>query len=329
MRFSWTPPDEKTTGSWIAATKTPSSSRSNIFSARQGVNTIPRLVLTEGDLQNCRRRGTARRAFRCRRTVDEPRADFAPPLTAKSSPNLKNRRRATKFSTAAKRSAAGRFCSGRRRIIFRVRTTTRSCCSEIFPAREFCCCPIWAAPVKAPCSRARMICARTLSIAGLPNEGEPLGDALLDAIQPKVIVIADSEFPATRRASRELKERLAGRNVPVIYTRTSGAVTIVADRTVGNCRRWTGRISDLRSGHAGRMSSLIFSFENQSRLTSAATIFVHCNGNVPRLRNREFFHLDRDALRFELRQNHVGDVGGKFLDQLPARARRRISRAAA
>jgi ComEC/Rec2-related protein len=64
-------------------------------------------------------------------------------------------------------------------------------------------------------------------IAGLPNEGEPLCNALLDAIQPKVVVIADSEFPATRRASRELKERLAGRNVPVIYTQTAGAVTIV------------------------------------------------------------------------------------------------------
>ncbi len=65
-------------------------------------------------------------------------------------------------------------------------------------------------------------------IAGLPTDGEPLGDALLDAIQPKVIVVADSEFPATRRAGRELKERLAERKVPVIYTRTAGAVTILA-----------------------------------------------------------------------------------------------------
>ncbi|HLX95870.1 MAG TPA: ComEC/Rec2 family competence protein [Verrucomicrobiae bacterium] len=64
-------------------------------------------------------------------------------------------------------------------------------------------------------------------IAGLPNEGEPLSDELLDAIRPRVIVIADSEFPATRRAGSELKERLAGRNVPVIYTRTAGAVTIL------------------------------------------------------------------------------------------------------
>jgi beta-lactamase superfamily II metal-dependent hydrolase len=64
-------------------------------------------------------------------------------------------------------------------------------------------------------------------IAGLPDEGEPLCEALLDAVQPKVIVIADSEFPATRRASRELKQRLSARNVPVIYTSTAGAVKIV------------------------------------------------------------------------------------------------------
>src|ERR1039458_1309975 len=45
-------------------------------------------------------------------------------------------------------------------------------------------------------------------IAGLPDEGEPLCDALLDAAQPKVIVIADSDFPATRRASPKLRARL-------------------------------------------------------------------------------------------------------------------------
>ncbi len=64
-------------------------------------------------------------------------------------------------------------------------------------------------------------------VAGLPDEGELLCDALFDAVRPKIIVIADSEFPATRRASRELKQRLSERNVPVIYTRTAGAVKIV------------------------------------------------------------------------------------------------------
>ncbi len=67
-------------------------------------------------------------------------------------------------------------------------------------------------------------------VAGLPDGSEPLSDALIDAIRPKVIVVADSEFPATRRASRALHERLGQKGIPVIYTRDSGAVRINADK---------------------------------------------------------------------------------------------------
>jgi competence protein ComEC len=63
-------------------------------------------------------------------------------------------------------------------------------------------------------------------VAGLPSEGEPLCDALIDAIRPRVIVIVDSAFPAQRRANRKLRERLEKKNIPVIYTREVGAVTI-------------------------------------------------------------------------------------------------------
>ncbi len=63
-------------------------------------------------------------------------------------------------------------------------------------------------------------------VAGLPGEGEPLCDALIDAIQPRVIVITDSEQPVQRRANRTLRERLKQKNIPVIYTRDSGAITI-------------------------------------------------------------------------------------------------------
>jgi competence protein ComEC len=73
---------------------------------------------------------------------------------------------------------------------------------------------------RAPDMRADIV------VACLPNQGEPLSDALLDAIQPRVIIITDSEFPATERASPRLRGRLEARNVPVIYTRTAGAVTI-------------------------------------------------------------------------------------------------------
>src|SRR5204863_122057 len=63
-------------------------------------------------------------------------------------------------------------------------------------------------------------------IAGLPQQTEPLNDALLDAIKPRLIVIADSGFPATRRASRALLERLNQRGIPLVYTRETGAVKI-------------------------------------------------------------------------------------------------------
>ena len=83
-------------------------------------------------------------------------------------------------------------------------------------------------------------------VAGLPDEGEPLSDALLEAIQPRVIVIADSEFPATRRARRELKDRLEQRGIPVIYTRDSGAVKIVTDKRGWNLKTMDGQKPEAR-----------------------------------------------------------------------------------
>jgi competence protein ComEC len=78
-------------------------------------------------------------------------------------------------------------------------------------------------------------------IAGLPDGSEPLSDALIDAVQPKVIVIADSEFPATRRAGRALRERLEQKGIPVIYTRTAGAAKIVTDDSGWKLRTTDGQ----------------------------------------------------------------------------------------
>jgi competence protein ComEC len=63
-------------------------------------------------------------------------------------------------------------------------------------------------------------------VAGLPDQNEPANDNLLADINPQFIIIADSEFPATRRASRALRERLAKRGIPVLYTSELGAVKI-------------------------------------------------------------------------------------------------------
>ena len=63
-------------------------------------------------------------------------------------------------------------------------------------------------------------------IASPPSHGEPLCNALIQAIHPRLIVVVDAEYPITRRAGTMLKARLAKTGIPVIYTRTGGAVTL-------------------------------------------------------------------------------------------------------
>jgi beta-lactamase superfamily II metal-dependent hydrolase len=76
-------------------------------------------------------------------------------------------------------------------------------------------------------------------ITGLPDRSEPLGDALLEAVRPKLIVVTDSEFPAPRRAGALLEQRLERQGVPVLYTRKAGAVTLSV-----RGGRWQARAMD-------------------------------------------------------------------------------------
>ncbi len=62
-------------------------------------------------------------------------------------------------------------------------------------------------------------------IAGLPANEEPLCGPLLDVLRPKLIIIVDSDFPATRRAPEKLRMRLANSKARVIYCRDAGALT--------------------------------------------------------------------------------------------------------
>ncbi len=63
-------------------------------------------------------------------------------------------------------------------------------------------------------------------IAGMPTQNEPLGDALLDVVQPRVIIVQDNDYPAQRRASKPLRARLAARGVPVFVVTRDGTVTV-------------------------------------------------------------------------------------------------------
>ncbi|HVY72144.1 MAG TPA: ComEC/Rec2 family competence protein, partial [Verrucomicrobiae bacterium] len=60
-------------------------------------------------------------------------------------------------------------------------------------------------------------------VTGIPARAEPLNDALLDRIQPRVIIVSCGEYPATERVTPALRERLAKRGVPVFYTDRSGS----------------------------------------------------------------------------------------------------------
>ncbi len=63
-------------------------------------------------------------------------------------------------------------------------------------------------------------------VCGIPAHGEPLNDTLLDAVQPRVIIVSASEVPSQERATKELRERLERRRIPVFYTSDDGAVTV-------------------------------------------------------------------------------------------------------
>jgi competence protein ComEC len=63
-------------------------------------------------------------------------------------------------------------------------------------------------------------------IAGLPAREEPLCEPLLDQLRPRLIVLADAKFPATRRAPAKLRQRLARREARVVYGRDHGALTL-------------------------------------------------------------------------------------------------------
>jgi competence protein ComEC len=61
-------------------------------------------------------------------------------------------------------------------------------------------------------------------VAGLPAADEPLSEALIAAVHPRLIIISDSEFPISERANPKVRARLSRTKLPVLYTRTSGAV---------------------------------------------------------------------------------------------------------
>ena len=70
-------------------------------------------------------------------------------------------------------------------------------------------------------------------VVGFPLEGEPLVGPLLEAISPRLVVIAEAPEPMSELRLRKLRERIEGAGVTVMDTRETGAVTIVVRK--GQC----------------------------------------------------------------------------------------------
>ena len=60
-------------------------------------------------------------------------------------------------------------------------------------------------------------------VTGLPRETEAVADGFLEVVNPRFIIVADTE---QERASSHLRSRLAKRNIRVLYTSDSGAITL-------------------------------------------------------------------------------------------------------
>ncbi|MBM3876416.1 MAG: DUF4131 domain-containing protein [Verrucomicrobia bacterium] len=77
-------------------------------------------------------------------------------------------------------------------------------------------------------------------VAGMPTQGEPLAVALLDAVKPRAIVLQDSEYPAQRRAPKQLRDRLASDGVP-LFIATADGTTVIEVKPGGVTVRAPGR----------------------------------------------------------------------------------------
>jgi len=90
-----------------------------------------------------------------------------------------------------------------------------------------------------------------LVIAGLPEQGEPLASELLAAIQPRLIVLTDAEFPATKRPKPVLLARLGQSGAPMLRLAETGTLTVTITPTEAVIRSVEGRVVAALRGALG------------------------------------------------------------------------------
>ena len=224
------------------------------FLRAQGVNHLPALALTHGDLRHIGGAELAGALFRIQRFCASP-VRFRSPTYRKilrdlepTPERLLTVHRAENLGawTVLHPDAADRFSQAddNALVLFgSIRGTRVLLLSDLGRRGQE------ALLERTPDLRADIV------VTGLPVQGEAVCDALLEAVHPRLIIVADSEFPASERASARLHERLARRKIPVIYTRSTGAATVEWRKGVWELRAMSG--IKLRSNSLGLAASAI------------------------------------------------------------------------
>lgn len=83
-------------------------------------------------------------------------------------------------------------------------------------------------------------------VAGLPEQGEPLMEELLEVIAPRVIILGTTEYPYTARGTPMLRKRLEGSGAKVYYVDEEDAVTVTVNLDVCVVKTMAGDSVSLR-----------------------------------------------------------------------------------
>lgn len=79
-------------------------------------------------------------------------------------------------------------------------------------------------------------------VAGLPTRGQALSAELIEAIQPRLIIVADGERPGPGSTVTELRRRLLALGVPTVFTSEEGAITVRFAGGRGRMECGSGRV---------------------------------------------------------------------------------------
>jgi ComEC/Rec2-related protein len=195
----------------------------------QGVNHLPRLALTHGDLQDIGGTGLLRAENPTAEHYTGP-ANFRSPVYRQIMRTLETNQAVRKIVTAGEAFAGWEVLHPAMEDTFRLADDASLVLLGRFHATRI----LLLSDLGRPGQDALLLRTNDLSadivVTGLPEQTEPLSEALLERVQPKLIVVADSEYPARARARPELRERLTASKAQVLYTREVGAVEITIQR---------------------------------------------------------------------------------------------------